>query len=116
MSSQLPAAIAEKLLDELSTDDAFRDLFEKNPRAALKQIGYETPAADRGWKGRDPVLPFYHLQGGLADKKKLAAGREAMLAAFQTTDAAKPAALTASRTGGAPAPLPFGPFVLCCDE
>ena len=42
---ELPADQAEALLKRLSTDDAFRDLFSKDPRAALAQIGH-APAAD----------------------------------------------------------------------
>jgi putative modified peptide len=38
--SPLPLAIAEKLLDRLSSDDDFRTLFLKNPRAALSFVGY----------------------------------------------------------------------------
>ena len=38
--SPLPLAIAEKLLDRLSSDDDFRTLFLKNPRSALSFVGY----------------------------------------------------------------------------
>jgi putative modified peptide len=36
---------ADTLLDKLSSDDDFRGLFQKDPRAALVAIGHE-PAAD----------------------------------------------------------------------
>jgi putative modified peptide len=114
MSNHLPADIAEKLLDHLSTDDDFRDLFEKNARAALKKIGYETPEADRDWKGRDPVLSVQHLKGGLASKEKIAADRSSLLAAYKNVGAAAPARSVSS--GASPAALPFGPFVMCCDD
>lgn len=42
---ELPADQAEALLKRLSTDDDFRDLFTKDPRAALAEIGHG-PAAD----------------------------------------------------------------------
>jgi putative modified peptide len=46
--SPLPLAIAEKLLDRLSSDDDFRALFLKNPRAALSFVGYaEADMLDR---------------------------------------------------------------------
>ena len=38
--SPLPLAIADKLLDRLGSDDDFRALFLKNPRAALSFLGY----------------------------------------------------------------------------
>ena len=46
--SPLPLPIAEKLLDRLSSDDDFRVLFLKNPRAALSFVGYaEADMMDR---------------------------------------------------------------------
>ena|SRR5690349_12753761 len=36
--------VARKLLDLLSTDDDFRDLFKRDAHAALVQAGYEPPA------------------------------------------------------------------------
>jgi len=102
MTNRLPTDIAQKLLDHLIQDDGFRDLFESNPRSALSKLGYETPAADRGWKGRDPVLSLYHLQGGLASKEKLAASRDA----FQAQS---------SLVAGS-VPLPFQPFDACNDD
>lgn len=48
--------VAGRLLDLLSSDDAFRALFEQNPRAALRQVGHETPEIDRDIKGADPVI------------------------------------------------------------
>jgi len=48
--------VTDRLLDLLSGDDAFRALFEQNPRAALRQVGHETPEIDRDIKGADPVI------------------------------------------------------------
>lgn len=42
-TAPLDAAIADRLLDLLSTDDGFRLRFQQNPRAALEEIGYESP-------------------------------------------------------------------------
>lgn len=113
MSARLPANVAEKMLDGLIKDDAFRELFEKNPRAALHKIGYDTPEADRDWKDRDPVLPLFRLKGGLASKEKLAAGRNAMLAKFRAHD---PVGMSLTSSARAPALLPFGDFDVCCDD
>jgi len=41
----LPANVVASLLDKLGSDDAFRDLFQKNPAAALKQVGAPEPEA-----------------------------------------------------------------------
>jgi len=37
--------VVRKLLDLLSSDDDFRDLFQHDAHAALMQAGYEAPAA-----------------------------------------------------------------------
>ena len=39
-SAPLEPQVADRLLDLLSTDDAFRSLFMSNPREALAQIGF----------------------------------------------------------------------------
>lgn len=36
----LPDHVVDQLLDKLSTDDAFRALFERNPEAAFERLGY----------------------------------------------------------------------------
>lgn len=41
----LDPKIVSKLLDLLSTDDAFRELFKQDAAAALAQIGYKPPQA-----------------------------------------------------------------------
>ena len=40
MSQPLPAVVVDQLLEMLSTDDSFRDLFERNPEAAFERLGY----------------------------------------------------------------------------
>jgi putative modified peptide len=44
MAKTLPAKIADKLLDRLSSDDDFRSYFKKDPRGALSMLGYDEPA------------------------------------------------------------------------
>ncbi|NUS39633.1 MAG: putative modified peptide [Lysobacter sp.] len=39
-SAPLDPKVADKLLDLLSTDNAFRRLFKKDPQAALAQVGH----------------------------------------------------------------------------
>lgn len=87
MSTKFTLEVAERLLDKLATDDAFRASFASDPRAALRQLGHETPSADRGVDGRDPVVSLQHLKGGLASKEKIAAGRERMLDTYRSGDA-----------------------------
>ncbi|AWZ07878.1 putative modified peptide [Streptomyces sp. ICC1] len=38
---QIPPRVADRLLDLLATDDAFRELFQQNRHAALVEAGYE---------------------------------------------------------------------------
>lgn len=75
MASGFSPEVADKLLDKLSSDDDFRELFQKNPRAALRQVGHETPDNTRDLKGSDPVLCCYNLNG-LASKEQIRAGRD----------------------------------------
>lgn len=90
-----PMPIAARLLDLLSSDDAYRARFESNPRAALLEIGHETPAAHLGVFGLDPVMSFGYFEGGLASKEQLAAARGLLLARDN--------------------PAIFGPFDMCAD-
>ncbi|HEX5130018.1 MAG TPA: NHLP-related RiPP peptide [Usitatibacter sp.] len=78
-SACLPDSVIRALLDRLAEDDGFRARFEADPRAALIEVGYETPTAQRGVPGADPVLAFDYFHGGLASKAKIAAGRELWL-------------------------------------
>jgi putative modified peptide len=78
------AEVADKLLEKLATDDTFRELFQSNPRAALQQVGHETPAQQVGIRGFDPVM-CANLKNGLASKEAIRAGRESMKAALVST-------------------------------
>ena len=80
MANSFSPDVADKLLDKLSSDDEFRDLFQKNPRAALRQIGHETPDSNRDVRGADPVLCCYNLQG-LASKEAIKVAVTAIRAA-----------------------------------
>ncbi len=104
MTRIISVEVARDLLKQLAHDDDFRADFQKNPRAALAKLGHETPAADRGAEGRDPVLPLARLRGGLASKEKIAAATEAMLATYDTY----------ARTGDASV-LAFHQFDFCAE-
>ena len=45
-AAPLDPKVASKLLDKLGTDNEFRRLFKKDPRAALIQAGYKLPKGD----------------------------------------------------------------------
>ena len=81
MAKQLSKEVAAALLEKLSTDDDFRAHFARNPRAALRSLGHETPKEDHDVEGRDPVLAFTELRGGLASKETIAAQSADLLAA-----------------------------------
>lgn len=75
MAKNFTREFADKLLAKLSSDDAFREHFGKDARAALKELGHETPAEDVGVEGLDPVMCL----GGelaLASKQDIAAARQ----------------------------------------
>lgn len=44
LTAPLDPALADRLLDLLSTDDLFRERFQRDHLAALRTIGYEPPA------------------------------------------------------------------------
>jgi putative modified peptide len=71
--------VADMLLEKLSTDDAFRSLFQQDTRAALAIVGHVTPAGDVGVPGRDPVMCAYNMQG-LATKERISSAKESLRA------------------------------------
>ncbi len=77
MAKNFSRDIADKLLDKLSSDDKFRELFERNPRAALHQLGYETPEELKGIAGSDPVMCL-GTSSGLASKEQIRATRSTL--------------------------------------
>ena len=95
--------VVDKLLDGLANDDAFRAEFERDPRAALRSIGHETPAKQVGVEGKDPVLPFLTLRGGLASREKIRASKDSLAATYKSSE-------DVGRVG-----LPFGPFTPCAE-
>jgi len=74
MANNFSPEVADKLLEKLSSDDDFRALFEKDPRAALSKLGHETPEADRGVKGSDPLMCVSSKP--LASKEQIRAARK----------------------------------------
>ena len=57
-SAPLDPKVADKLLDLLSTDNAFRRLFKKDPQAALAKVGHpEAKAAVAALRKGPPFTP-----------------------------------------------------------
>lgn len=84
----LTLELADRLLELLSTDDGFRARFVTSPRAALAEMGYQTPEARLGVFGLDPAMPFSHLEGGLASKAALATARARLRQRYESRDPA----------------------------
>lgn len=78
------AEVVDKLLDLLSSDDQFRQLFQQDARTALRQVGHETAAQDEGLRGADPVMCM-NFDNALASKAAISAGRERIRAALSST-------------------------------
>ena len=78
MADNFPREIADKLLDKLSSDDAFRKQFQSDPRAALGDLGYVTPEKGVGVKGVDPLLCLSN-GASLASKEAIKAARSKLL-------------------------------------
>ena len=101
--SKFAPGVVERLLDALAQDDGFRAEFVRDPRAALRGLGHDTPRHEVDVDGRDPVLPFLHMKGGLASKEKIAASRQALSESYATA--------TVTGVKGSV----FGPFDFCAD-
>lgn len=84
VTNRFSPEVADKLLEKLSSDDNFRELFQNDPRAALQLVGHETPVEYRGISGTDPVM-CANLNNGLASKEAIRAGRESMKAVLTST-------------------------------
>ncbi len=75
----LDAKTADKLLNLLSTDNAFRRLYKKDPLAALAQAGHK-PAADAA-----ALLACCQVNATLATKQEIAAAREQLKSYLTST-------------------------------
>ena len=82
MSRTVPLSpeVADRLLDLLSTDDAFRERFQTDPLAALYTLGYQSPEPGRmtacGLAPAAVLEPFASCRvENLADKEVIRASR-----------------------------------------
>jgi putative modified peptide len=76
-SAPLEAHVAHRLLDLLGSDDAFRRLFRKDPKAALAAVGHDASIE----LDASPAWACMRVER-LASKAQIAAAREALLAAL----------------------------------
>lgn len=56
MAARFSQEVVDRLLEKLATDDDFRELFQKDAREALRQVGHETPKEFVGVAAQDPVM------------------------------------------------------------
>ena len=70
----LETNVANRLLDLLCTDDAFRDLFVTDTKAAMEVAGF---VDDK--RLPHPAICFWPLSGKLASKEAISAAREKLI-------------------------------------
>lgn len=66
----IAGAVAIALLQRLSSDDHFRELFMSNPRLALHDVGYDLPPG--------AATPMCMMVGELASKEEIANAYDAL--------------------------------------
>lgn len=79
-TAPLDATIADRLLDLLSTDDLFRERFQRDHLAALRSIGYDSPTPGQmtacGLVAQAQLEPFRDCRvHELASKDQILAAR-----------------------------------------
>ncbi|GAB3511884.1 NHLP-related RiPP peptide [Pseudoxanthomonas daejeonensis] len=89
----LPPDVAERLLDLLSTDDEFRQLFAKDPVSALLKAGYKPSDEDL------KQLRSNMKVGSLASKDEIASGRDELKSSLTSLLCMHPIQLNAGSSG-----------------
>ena len=84
MSFKLSDATVDALLDKLGSDDAFRKLFQANPRRALADVGHASAADDSVESGAWACMDVQQLASKEAIQASRAALREQLLSAKAT--------------------------------
>lgn len=94
-TAPLDPKVAGKLLDKLGTDNEFRRLFKKDPKAALISVGYREPL--EGVAGsRQPRLHACCAVDRIAPKADIIKARGALLELLMAGLAKSPIHLNAS--------------------
>ena len=85
MPFQLSEELVDKLLDKLSSDNEFRDVFQKSPRIALAYLGHDAAAhASDNDKGAWACMSCEKLASAADIKKSRNALRKQLLSAQAT--------------------------------
>jgi putative modified peptide len=95
MSNQLSEETVDALLDKLSSDDDFRDSFQKNPRRALASLGHGPSADAKVQSGAWSCMTVSRL----ASKDSIKASRDTLRKQLLSAQAAAhPISLETSRS------------------
>ena len=78
-AAPLDPKVAGKLLDKLSTDNEFRRLFKKDPKAALIEAGYKLPKGDAEASARFEQLCVCARVQSIAPKADIIKARGSLL-------------------------------------
>ena len=94
-AAPLDPKVAGKLLDKLSTNNEFRRLFKKDPKAALSSIGYKEPKG-----GTTALKQVYDCCGidSIAPKADVIKARDALHSMFTAGLGMTPIQLNVSST------------------
>ena len=85
MPFQLSEELVDQLLDKLSSDNEFRDVFQKSPRIALAYLGHDAAAyASDNDKGAWACMSCEKLASAADIKKSRNALRKQLLSAQAT--------------------------------
>ena len=95
-AAPLDPKVAGKLLDKLSTDNEFRRLFKKNPKAALLQAGHKLPKGDAEAAARFEQLCGCASVQNIAPKSEIIKARQEIMANLTAGLGHQPIQLNAS--------------------
>ncbi|MEO6102170.1 MAG: NHLP-related RiPP peptide [Pseudoxanthomonas sp.] len=97
-AAPLDPKVAGKLLDKLSTDNEFRRLFKKDPKAALIQAGHKVPKGDADAAARFEQLCACATVQNIAPKADIVKARQEIMANLTAGIGHQPIQLNASST------------------
>lgn len=96
-TAPLDPKVAGKLLDKLSTDNEFRRLFKKDPKAALISVGYKEPL-ETGTGGKQRRIYDCCTVDRIAPKANIIKARESLQALLTSGLALSPIHLNVATT------------------
>ncbi len=97
-AAPLDPKVASKLLDKLGTDNEFRRLFKKDPKAALIQAGYKLPKGDAAAAAElDRICGCMSVQS-IAPKADVLKARDSLHSLFTAGLAMQPVQLNVAST------------------